>query len=360
MTRPPLARHPAGVFFALAGVFAVTLPWLWLLPLDDPRLAHLRLGIFGFGGAAVTGYVLTAQRAWTGRDAPLPAPLLGGLCLCTRLLALLAPDLKLALLPQGVVALAVIWPIVATRKWIRLPLAAAPMALVMAEGATVADLLTAAPLPLAMAGLILIVGGRALPRFLVAESERTGIPFRAPMPLWTGVALATAGILLPGAVGAGLLVMTALWVGLRASGGLKAGPANQMLCLGYAGLALALLGLAAARAGLLPDLAATHLLTMGAMGPMILAFAARATMRRPAGGLLLPQRRQWLALALIAASTLARVLAERAADPAPAMTWAGLGWSAAWAVFLSVHLTALRQPTPFPVLSASRADQAAS
>jgi uncharacterized protein involved in response to NO len=360
MRRPALAGHPAGVFFALAAMFAVILPWLWLLPLDDPRMAHLRLGIFGFGGAAVAGYVLTAQRAWTGRDAPLPAPLLGGLCLCTRLLALPAPDLVLALLPQGVVALAVLWPIIATRKWIRLPLAATPMVLVMAEGATVAGLLPVAPLPLAMAGLILIVGGRALPRFLVAEGERTGISIRAPLPLWTGAALATAGILLPGPAGAGLLVGTALWVGLRASGGLKAGRANQMLCLGYAGLVPALLGLVAMRSGLLPDLAATHLLTMGAMGPMILAFAARASMRRPARGLLLPQRRQWLALVLIAGSTLARVLAERAADPAPAMTWAGLGWSAAWMVFLSVHLAALRQPTPFPVLSASRADQAAS
>jgi uncharacterized protein involved in response to NO len=194
----------------------------------------------------------------------------------------------------------------------------------------------------------------------MAEGERTGISLRAPMPLWTGAALAATGILLPDPAGAVMLAVTALWVGLRAGSGRVGGPANRMLCLGYAGLVPALLGIAAARMGLLPDLAATHLLTMGAMGPMILAFAARATMRRPARGLLLPQRRQWLALAMIAASTLVRVLAELAPDPAPTVAWAGLGWSAAWITFLSVHLAALRQPTPFPVLSASRADQAVS
>ncbi len=89
--RAALWRHPAGVFFALAAALATALPWVWLLPLDDPRLAHVRLGIFGFGGAAVAGYVLTAQRAWTGRDAPLPAWLLGTLALAARIAALRWP-----------------------------------------------------------------------------------------------------------------------------------------------------------------------------------------------------------------------------------------------------------------------------
>ncbi|MBN9547898.1 MAG: NnrS family protein [Alphaproteobacteria bacterium] len=66
--RRPLIFHPAGVFFALAAVVAAVLPWLWLLPLTDPGQAHVRLGIFGFGGMAVSGYLLTAQRAWTGLE----------------------------------------------------------------------------------------------------------------------------------------------------------------------------------------------------------------------------------------------------------------------------------------------------
>lgn len=68
MKRRPLIFHPAGVFFALAAVVAAVLPWLWLLPLTDPGQAHVRLGIFGFGGMAVSGYLLTAQRAWTGLE----------------------------------------------------------------------------------------------------------------------------------------------------------------------------------------------------------------------------------------------------------------------------------------------------
>ena len=66
MKRSPLIFYPAGVFFALAAIVAIILPWLWLLPLADPGQAHVRLGIFGFGGMAVSGYLLSAQRAWTG------------------------------------------------------------------------------------------------------------------------------------------------------------------------------------------------------------------------------------------------------------------------------------------------------
>ena len=54
-SRPLLAFHPAGVFFALAALMPAALPWLWLLPLADPRLAHVRLGLFGFGRAAGCG-----------------------------------------------------------------------------------------------------------------------------------------------------------------------------------------------------------------------------------------------------------------------------------------------------------------
>lgn len=72
-SRSMLMFHPAGIFFALAATIAVVLPWLWLLPLADPRLAHIRLGLFGFGGMAICGYVMTAQKAWTGHAFPVPA-----------------------------------------------------------------------------------------------------------------------------------------------------------------------------------------------------------------------------------------------------------------------------------------------
>src|SRR5690606_10236928 len=89
--RELLLFHPAGVFFVLSTAAAALLPWLWALSLRDPLQAHVRLGIFGFGGVAVLGYLLTAQRAWTGLDAPLPALVLVALAAAARIIALLCP-----------------------------------------------------------------------------------------------------------------------------------------------------------------------------------------------------------------------------------------------------------------------------
>ncbi len=353
--RAALWRHPAGVFFTLAGIMAAALPWVWLLPLADPRLAHLRLGLFGFGGAAVAGYVLTAQKAWTGRDAPIGAPALGVLAVAARIVSLVWPDAVLApLLPLLVIALAVLWPVVAARRWARLPLASVPMALALAEVAVIDGHLPASPLPLAMAALILAVGGRAVPAFLAAERGE----WAAPSPFWPGLALILAGIALAGtAWAAAALVLAALWVLARLRGASRAGPANRMLALAYAGLCPALLAQAAVEAGTIPAIAAEHLLAMGVMGPMVLSFAARATMRRPAGAGLAPRRRHWLGFALLLLAAAIRAAGEAATDPAGWIALSGLLWSGGWIAFLSAHLPALPRPAPFPVLSAARPAQ---
>lgn len=112
MKRSPLIFYPAGVFFALAAIVAIILPWLWLLPLADPGQAHVRLGIFGFGGMAISGYLLTAQRAWTGQEPPLPTLGLAALALGARMLALAEPQsIWLVCLPSLVVALAILLPV---------------------------------------------------------------------------------------------------------------------------------------------------------------------------------------------------------------------------------------------------------
>ncbi len=112
-----LIYHPAGVFFALAAAIAVTLPWLWFLPLEDPWLAHVRLGLFGFGGIAISGYIMTAQKAWTGRAFPVPALLAGGLALGGRLASLGFPaHLWPIILFSLPVAIMVAWPVL---RWLR-------------------------------------------------------------------------------------------------------------------------------------------------------------------------------------------------------------------------------------------------
>lgn len=359
--RSLLMYHPAGVFFALAAIMAVALPWLWLLPLENPRLTHIQLGIFGFGGLAVSGYLLTAQKAWTGRNTPVPALALGALALGARVAALYAPkSIWPVLLPSLVITLAILWPVLLARRWDKTLLAAVPLVLAAAEVALVDLRIQGSVLPVGMAMLILMIGGRAVPAFLAENRRRRGLVRQPPPQLWPGPAMLAAGLVFEGPAGVAALVGAALWVVHRVRGGLQAERANQMLCLGYAGLVPGLLAIAAERASLIPSLVAVHLLTMGAMGSMILAMAARVTMRRPTEAGLLPFWRHWGALWLIFVATAARGIAELTLQPEPWMTLAGVGWSAAWALFLSAHLPALLQPAPFPLFSAARLPQLVS
>jgi len=354
-SNPLLAFHPAGVFFALAALMAAVLPWLWLLPLADPRLAHVRLGLFGFGGAAVCGYVMTAQKAWTGRPVPLPALGIGALVLAARLASLRWPEaLWPVLLPAPALALAILWPVLRAGRRDKAPLAAVPLMLVAAEALLPVHPDLAGMLPEAMAVLVFLVGGRLVPAFTAEARRRRGRRVPRRPPLWLGAVPLGAGLLLPGIAGAGALLAAALWVLCHGLDGLRLGKANRMLCLGYAGLFPGLLVVAAARLGLVPHLVEVHALTMGVMGPMILAVAARVSMRRTAGSELLPRRRHRITFWLVFLATATRIMAEVSG---PSILWlsiAGAAWSLAWLLFLSAHAQALTRPAPFPLLSAMR------
>ena len=72
-------------FFLLAGVYALVAMALWLLVLRggvllpgpmDPLSWHAHEMLFGFAGAAVAGFVLTAVPNWTGRLPLSGVPLL--------------------------------------------------------------------------------------------------------------------------------------------------------------------------------------------------------------------------------------------------------------------------------------------
>ena len=357
LPRPLLAFHSAGVFFALAALMAAALPWLWLLPLSDSRPAHIRLGVFGFGGAAVCGYVMTAQKAWTGRPVPLPALGVGALVLVARLASLCRPEaLWPILLPAPALALAILWPLLRAGRWDKVPLAAVPLMLAAAEATLPVRPDLAGVLPGAMAVLVFLVGGRLVLAFTAEARRRRRLCLPRRPPLWPGAMLLGAGLLCPGIVGAGALVAAALWVLRHGLDGVRLGEANRMLCLGYIGLVPGLLTVAAARSGLVPYLVEVHVLTMAVMGPMILAVAARVSMRREAGAELRPRRRHWIAFCLVFAAAAARIMAEVAGPAVPWLSIAGAGWSLAWLLFLSAHAQTLTKPAPFPLLSAVRSD----
>lgn len=117
-------------FFAAAGLGGSLLMLFWLLAFSGRWQAayqgtawHAHEMIFGFGLAAIAGFLLTAVRNWTGRDTLVGRPLgvLFGLWVATHVLALFegVPMILLALLETLFIALLVIGiarPILAVRQ----------------------------------------------------------------------------------------------------------------------------------------------------------------------------------------------------------------------------------------------------
>lgn len=350
----PLLRQPAGPFFAVAALFAAAAPWPWLLHWPDAALLHLRLGIFGMGGAAAAGYLMTAQRAWTGRALPLPALWLAALWLAGRAVSLVWPGQPwLAAVSALVAGAALLWPILAARTARGLPAVLFVMAMGPAEAALAAGMLPPDRLATLLAILLALVGGKAVPAFLLAEAQRRGWPAGPQAP---GAGLGAAALVLAHLpeLRAGMLLLAALWcltrLHRRSVGRLmRHAPLSAAAMLVWS-WALFAAGLVAAGTGIGPPAAATHLLTLGAAGGMIFAISARAAMRRCPHRGLVASRLQKSGFALLLAATGLR-LAAGAGLPLT-LAGSGLCWSAAWLCHLAAHGSALMRPCPWPVLSA--------
>ena len=358
--RSLLLHHPAGAFFTIAALIACMFPWIWTLPFESATSVHLhlhlhlhlRLGLFGFGAAAVTGYVLTALPAWNPRPLPVSVMILASAFLLGRGLALVFPDqLAAPLVVSSGIGLLICTHALRGAQISRLPIAAAPLILALAEAGLIAGLIPASWVALFMAGLILFVGGRAIPAFIVTEAARHGRALAPPGPLWLPFALILATMALEGmpALGsAGLLSASILWRLRHATG---AGLANLLLAGAWGSLAvtLPLLLLADIHA----RIAVEHVFLIMTMGGTIFAFAGRAAMGRPAAGGLAPHPLQLAGFALILLAAPLRALSAFMSDDL-GLILSGLAWSAGWLAFLACHLRALTLPTPFPVLSATR------
>ena len=100
--------------------------------------------------------------------------------------------------------------------------------------------------------------------------------------------------------------------------------------------------------------AALHALTVGAMGSMILAIAARAAMAREAGRLV-AGRGFAIAFALVWLAACLRITAAVIPQgwPDPIKMSAAV-WMLGWLIFLWSYRPALRDPLPWPILSANR------
>ena len=358
------------IFFAAACGFALlALAW-WLgwwggyLPDLPTPLApmhwHAHEMIFGYGGAVLAGFFMTAVPNWTGAKGA-PARFLGAVfalwalgrggmvlggnwalldlvflpVLATKIAAQL---IKAPKVPQLVflLALALLWAA---------DLAFQLHAIEMTE-AGIAEGLRAGLLTLV--AMILILGGRVTPGFtrnaMVAKGRQDRLPRNpAPLALITGgAALGLAPLVLAGApevflapvaalAGLGALVRVALWQGLWT----RDKPILWTLHLSYGLAGLGLLAYAGAALGWLPELTALHLLGIGAVGGMTVSVLTRASLGHSGRPLIAP-RPVVAAYVMIPLATLARCLAAETGADWP--TWvAGTLWCLAFALILVTY-----------------------
>ncbi|MQX38274.1 NnrS family protein [Roseospira navarrensis] len=302
-------------FFLLAGVYAIAAMALWLLFLRghvllagpmDPLSWHAHEMLFGFAGAAMAGFVLTAVPNWTGR-LPLSGPPLLWLVLlwaAGRLLAVAPVPWALAAVVDVafpvVLAAVVVREVHAGRNARNLPVGVAIALLGLANAVDwletayiLPDTNTGPRLGIAvLIALIGLIGGRIVPSFTRNWlSKREGAALPAPFGRFDGaVLLVTVAALLAwvfspegwlvaallALAGAANLARLARWRG-PATG---PEPLVWILHIGYLGIPLGLLLTAASVQwpGLIPEVAALHALTAGAITVMIVAVMTRATL----------------------------------------------------------------------------------
>lgn len=370
-------------FFLLSGLWAAIAIPVWLTayihglvpPTAFPApIWHAHEMVYGYGAAAVAGFLLTAIPNWTGRM-PLQGWPLGGLVslwIAGRVAVLLsavigAPAATVADLAFPLVFLLVVArEIIAGRNWRNLPMLAALCLLLV--GNLLVHLDTLAATDTAQLGnrlgigvlcsLVALIGGRIVPSFTRNWLTRIRPEVASPEPagLADTIALVVTvlGILVwvffPDAAFAayaealaGLAVLWRLsrWRGPRTLGE----PLVTVLHVGYGWLGIGLLFLAAnSYFTFVPASGALHGLTVGAVGTMTLAVMTRASLGHT-GRALTADRVTTVMYSLVSIAAVLRLTAPFTADAMVlVLSFAGIAWCAAFVLFVAVYGPILLSP----------------
>lgn len=379
---PPFLRGGFRPFFWGAAVWAVIALTVWMAflihgfqpPTAFGLLAwHRHEMVFGFLGAVIAGFLLTAIPNWTGHLPIAGLPLL--------LLFLLWAGGRAAVLCSGVIGelpaaiMDVSFPIVLTilagREIVLAKNRNLPVLLLLAVfgAANAADHVEAAgfledsgvPIRGGITLVILmisLIGGRILPSFtrnwMTKHGITKGLPQQpgrydlatigvsgAALALWTFFPeLVWVGLLLLAAAGM-QLVRLIRWSGWKT----VADPLVFVLHLGYAWIPLGLAGLGLALLGqFLPVSSAVHMLTAGGMATMVLAVMTRASLGHT-GRPLRASPSTVVIYALVTVGALLRVFGPVfLPEPIAALELAALFWGAAFALFAVVYGQILFSP----------------
>lgn len=360
------------VFFFAAAVWAVTALAVWLLYLagfsgaiDADMLAwHAHELVFGYGGAVITGFALTAIPNWTGRK-PVAGMLLGMLFLVwffARMasLAMLAGHIGVTIPALAESMFFILFFCLSAREVVaahnvRNFKIIAIFSFLLAAAIS-ANLQRMGLLDIAISGwraglgvlilLISIIGGRIIPAFTgnwMRRQQMDKMPvsfskFDAATILVTAAAL---GLFMVEYSGESLPVVTALAAGLNLIRLLRwrgwktiSSPIVLMLHVSYLWIPAGFLMLALAHLGLLAETAALHAWTVGGIGGMTLAVMTRASLGH--AGLPLEDSVLLTSIYLsVTLSALVRVSAGIWPDTPQMMIQAsGLLWCAAFLLFL--------------------------
>lgn len=387
---PPILSYGFRPFFLCAGIYSVLAMAIWIYALTvggAPGGSYGLIGwhahemLFGYSGAALAGFLLTAVPNWTGRLPVSGRPLLMlvGLWVMGRM-AMLTPDLvglPVAVTVDGaflpVLALIIAREIVSGRNWRNLKVLTGVTALalanigmhwsVLADG----DPRLAARFAIAVFVLLIaLIGGRIVPSFTRNWLARQGAT-RLPTPfgrfdMASIIALAAALLAFtfrPEAPDTALLALVAaglqavrLW---RWRGYATARePLVLILHLGYGFVVLGLVAVALAALDVIAQAAALHVLTVGAIGTMTLAVMTRAC-RGHTGHPLTASRQTSAAYLALIVATLARPMAEIL--PEAYHLWLGISgaaWLAGFSLFLVEYAPMLLRPNAGSKAAAQR------
>lgn len=372
---PAFLRGGFRPFFFGGPLWAIIALGIWLVVLArgaslpstfDPLAWHRHEMLFGFVGAIIAGFLLTAVPNWTGRLPIAGPPLAGlfGLWVAGRAAVLFSSVVGPVTAAVLDVGFFVVLGLLAAREVLQaqnrnLPIVGLIFLLGLVDAvdhAAMAGLIGDPDLAWKCAVALVIVmisliGGRIIPSFtrnwLVKQGMREGLPTQpgrfdlgvialtafaflawitAPQGWLTGSLFAVAG--------AGQAVRLARWKGWKTF----ADPLVLILHVGYLWVPIGLSLLAAVDFGApIPRSAAVHALTAGAMATMILAVMSRATLGHTGRELRANAATQFAYL-LVTAGALLRVSAALGLiDYRIGMEVAGVAWLGAFLAFLGVY-----------------------
>lgn len=371
----PLFRLGFRPFYLCATYFAAFAIPAWVLtylgyiawsPAIPALLWHAHEMLFGFAGAVIVGFLLTAGKAWTGMATPRGPQLaaLVGLWVAARMAAVLAPYavfavLDVALLP--VIAAVLVTLFIKAGSTRNLPIAGILVLLTVANGAfhlAVMGFIKLSPLDALHAGLALVImlecviAGRVIPGFTMSANPGLKIPGLPALEVLTlGSTLVGLGLwvfLPPQMLTAGVLLLAAAshvvrqwrWSPLVT----RKRPILWILHAAYGWIPLALGLLAMSQLGWVSSSAGLHALTVGATSGLIIAMVTR-TARGHTGRVLQASRAEVVAYALVMLAATARVVL-----PLVAPNWMASGlliaaacWATAFGIYAVVYTPWLSQ-----------------